>query len=190
MNSLAHSSQLEYLWWTKLFTFRMRSTHHELLARNSIQARPKSYGLSPSSPNTTKHVYTSHNLGNIKQNSSNSTHKHGFSTFSPKPRVFAQVSPSASLKLTHLAWASVKQWLHHIISLRRALLAWERLRSLNHQAPRLDEDSPKKTQLVSSRPRLGEPPSPERENMSLNTKRVAWARRSTQNQERVSATLA
>jgi len=47
MNSLTHSSQQEYLWWTKQFTFRMRSTHHELLARDSIQAHPKSYGLSP-----------------------------------------------------------------------------------------------------------------------------------------------
>jgi len=53
MNSLAHSSQREYLRWTKSFTFRMRSTHHELLARDSSQAHPGSYGLSPSSSNNT-----------------------------------------------------------------------------------------------------------------------------------------
>ena len=50
INSLAHSSQQEYLRWTKLFMFRMCSTHHELLARDSNQARPRSFGLSPSSP--------------------------------------------------------------------------------------------------------------------------------------------
>jgi len=126
MNSLAHSSQWEYLQWTKLFAFYMRSIHHKLLTRDSIQAHPKSHGLSPWSPNTTKHAYTSHNLGNIKKNNSNTTHKHGFPTFSPKQKVFAQASPSASFKLNHLAWASAKQWFHHINSLRRALLAWAR----------------------------------------------------------------
>jgi len=42
MNSLTHLSQREYLLWTKLFTFCMRSTHHELLAHDSNQAHPKS----------------------------------------------------------------------------------------------------------------------------------------------------
>jgi len=31
----------------------MRSTHHELLARDLSQAHPRFYRLSPSSPNTT-----------------------------------------------------------------------------------------------------------------------------------------
>jgi len=49
------------------------------------------------------HAYNSHNVGNTKQTRANSTHKHKFSPFSLKPRVFAQVSASVSLKLNHLA---------------------------------------------------------------------------------------
>ena len=41
-----------------------------------------------------------------------------------KLELFAQASPSASLKLPHLACASVKQWFLYVISLRRALIAW------------------------------------------------------------------
>jgi len=54
----------------------MRSTHHELLARNSIQAHPKSYGLSPSSPTPQIQAYTSYELENDKPTTQQHTHKH------------------------------------------------------------------------------------------------------------------
>jgi len=58
----------------------------------------------------------------------NHTHKH-IQTWknrinSLKPGTLAQAKPTASLKLVHLAWASSKQWLHHVVSLRRDSLAW------------------------------------------------------------------
>jgi len=50
-------------------------------------------------------------------------------------------SSTVSLKLNYLAWVSVKQWLHHVISLRRALLAWARPSfAQTHTIPRLGED--------------------------------------------------
>jgi len=156
MNSLAHSILKLSMRWTPSLIHPNESTSGELICSHSAcgppitnsslttQTKhiPKSYGLSPSSPNITKHTYTSHNSGNIKWTSSNSTYKHEITAFSLNPWVFAQTSSTFSLKLNYLAWASMKHWLHHVISLRRALLAWARpLFAQTHTTPRLDEDS-------------------------------------------------
>jgi len=41
-----------------------------------------------------------------------------------KPGTLAQAKLLALLRLVHLTWASLKQWHHHVISLRRDPLAW------------------------------------------------------------------
>ena len=59
--------------------------------------------LSRSSPNTTTQVYNSYTLGTSKQPSSTSHTNMKLVVHSLKPGIFAQASPSASLKLPHLA---------------------------------------------------------------------------------------
>jgi len=70
-----------------------------------------------------------------------------------KPGTFAQAKPSASLRLVHLAWASLKQWLLHFISLRRDRLAWASHTIAQKQhTPRLNEDSIKQPSTLIATP--------------------------------------
>jgi len=60
-------------------------------------------GLSPSSPNTTTQAYNSYTSGTSKQPSSTSHTNMKLVVYSLKLGIFAQASPSPSLKLLHLA---------------------------------------------------------------------------------------
>jgi len=87
-----------------------------------------------------------------------------------KLELFAQASPSASLKLPHLACTSVKQWFLYVISLRWALLAW----ASHTFAPNNAQTSPgrgfdEKMHQFTSWTRLGEPLSPRRKSPLLRT---------------------
>ena len=71
----------------------------------------------------------------------------------------------------------MNQWLLHNILLRRALLALARPRSLSTQNSSPERGFNVISTKVSSRPRLGEPFSPKRVYLSLNTlKLLAWVR--------------
>ena len=87
-----------------------------------------------------------------------------------KPGTLTQIKPLALLRLVHLAWASLKQWLLHVILLWRDPLAWAShtfTQNNTHTSP--ERGFNEKCINSTSWPRLGGPLSPRRECPWLRT---------------------
>ena len=160
MNSLAHSIPKLSMKWTPSLIHPNKGTFGELNCSHSACDPPiTNYSLIPNPKDLVLQVQTppTHAHANIEIRSN-----------SLKPRTLAQANPSGSLRLVHLAWVSMKQWLHHLFSLRWAILPERDLIRSNTQI-----SSPRRGFVLnhtqnSSRPRLGEPLSPEWDFVSLN----------------------